>query len=106
MKFIFKIKIKEGHTEQEYIDVWKRGSAVIQKMEGAQGTALHRKIGELGTLLAIATWESKEARDAAMKKLQEVDPETRRIIDAHKEYGETDSKMLGNFEEIERVNPH
>ena len=103
MKFIFKIKIKEGHSEQEYIDAWKKGSAIIQASEGAQGTALYRKIGEPGTLIAIATWESKEARDTAMKKLKEVEPTIRAILDKHTEYGNREN--LGNFEEVGRVDP-
>lgn len=103
MKFIFEVKIKKGHTEQEYIDAWKKGSAIIQNSEGAKGTVLYRKINESGTLIAIAEWESKEVRDAAMKKLDEGGLEMRELLDKHKEYGDTN--MLGNFEEIARVNP-
>ena len=101
MKFIFTIKIKEGHSEQEYIDAWKKGSAIIQKSEGAQGTVLYRKIGEPGTLIAIATWKSKALRDIAMKKLDETEPEIQIILNRHKEHGATE--VIGNFEEIDRV---
>lgn len=103
MKFIFTIKIKEGHSEKEYIDAWKKGSAIIQTSEGAQGTVLYRKIGEPGTLIAIATWKSKALRDIAMKKLDEAEPEIRMVLNKHKEYGATE--ILGNFEEIDRVDP-
>ena len=40
MKFIFKIKIKKWHTEKQYVDAWKKGSAIIQKSKGALGTTL------------------------------------------------------------------
>lgn len=103
MKFIFKIKIREGHTEQEYIEAWKKGSAIIQNSEGAKGTILYRKINETETLIAIAEWESKELRDKAMKKLDEADAEIQKVLNRHKEYGETE--ILGNFEEIGRVIP-
>ena len=102
MKFIFKIKIKDGHTEQEYIDAWKKGSTVIQKSVGAKGTVLHRKIGEPGILIAIAEWESKELRDIAMKKLGS-NSELQVVLNNHKEFGETE--ILGHFEEIEIVEP-
>lgn len=41
-----------------------RASEIIQRAPGAQGTRLHRRIGDPSRLLAIATWESKSARDA------------------------------------------
>ena len=101
MKFIFTVKIKEGHTEQEYIDAWKNGSSIIQKSLGAKGTTLYRKIGEPGNLIAIAEWDSKEARDAAMKKLDEADEKTKKILKRHRDFGET--KILGNYEEVASV---
>ena len=102
MKFIFKIRIKDGHTEQEYIDAWRKGSAIIQNSLGAQGTVLYRNMSEPRMLIAIAEWESKELRDKAMKKLGEVaDAEIQKILNRHKDHGETE--ILGNFEEVERV---
>ena len=97
MKFVFEVRIKAGHTEDEYIEAWKNGSAIIQKQPGAQGTKLHRKIGEPGVLLAIASWESKEARDVATRNLEKVDPQTREILDKHKRYG--DITVIGAFED-------
>ncbi len=101
MKFIFKIKIKENCSEQEYIEAWKKGSTIIQKSQGAKGTKLYRKISEPGALIAIADWESKELRDVAMKRLDQEAPEIQVILNRHKEFGETE--VLGNFEEIESV---
>lgn len=101
MKFIFTIRIKEGHSEAEYIDAWKKGSAIIQQSTGAKGTILYRNLNEPNTFIAIAEWESKEARDAAMKKLQEEGIEVQTLLKKHKDFGNTET--LGNFEEIARV---
>lgn len=88
MKYIFEVKIKSGHTVEEYASAWKRGSEVIQKMSGAHGTRLHRKIGDPNSLLAIAEWDSKEARDKAMEDLENSDEATKEIIYKHREFGE------------------
>lgn len=67
MKYIFEVRIKEGHTAEEYADIWLRASELIQRAPGARGTELHRKIGDPNTLIAIASWESKAHRDAMEK---------------------------------------
>jgi heme-degrading monooxygenase HmoA len=64
MKFIFEVHIKPGHTAEQYAATWVRVSELLQRAPGAQGTRLHRKIGDPNRLLAIASWESKGARDA------------------------------------------
>ncbi|MCA1766684.1 MAG: antibiotic biosynthesis monooxygenase [Idiomarina sp.] len=64
MKYIFQVRIKEGHTAEEYADAWVRASEIIQQAPGARGTELHQKIGDDKTLIAIASWDSKEQRDA------------------------------------------
>src|SRR6266699_1839907 len=97
MKFIFIVRVKPGHTEEEYINAWKTGSNIIQKEPGAQGTKLYRKVGKSGEFIAIATWESKDARDKAFAHLKTVDAQTSELLDKHKEYGET--TVLGFFEE-------
>ena len=56
MKFIFEVRMKPGYTLEEYADAWIRASEIIQRTPGAHGTYLHRKIGSIDTLLAIATW--------------------------------------------------
>lgn len=80
MKFIFQVRLKPGRTAEEYAESWVRASRIIQQAPGARGTQLHRKIGDPTTLLAIASWESLEARnrrddylkpDAAMRKVLE-----------------------------------
>jgi hypothetical protein len=64
MKYLFEVRIKEGHTVEEYADAWVRASELIQKHAGARGTELRRKLGEPDKLLAIASWDSKADRDA------------------------------------------
>lgn len=102
MKFIFKVKVKKGHTKKQYIDAWKRGSTLIQKSTGAQGIILYQNKDKPNSLLAIATWKSKKARDAAMKQLHRSNPKTKEIITAHRKHADT--IVIGNFEEIAAVN--
>lgn len=64
MKFIFEVHIKPGHRAEEYADAWVRASKIIQQAPGARGTELHRKIDDPNVLIAIASWESKQQRDA------------------------------------------
>ncbi|WP_404396495.1 antibiotic biosynthesis monooxygenase family protein [Idiomarina loihiensis] len=64
MKYIFQVRIKEGHTAEEYAEAWVKASKIIQQAPGARGTELHRKVGDDKTLIAIASWHSKEKRDA------------------------------------------
>ncbi len=98
MRFIFQIRIKQGRTLEEYVEAWKRASAVIQRMPGARGTRLHRAIGDPRVLLAIAEWDSKEARDRAMARLRE-DPTAVEAIGQHLDFGEF--SLVGEFEEAE-----
>lgn len=97
MKYIFEIVIKPGHQVDEYVAAWKRGSAIIQKRPGARGTRLYRKIGEPNRLLAIAEWDSKEARDKAMTDLDNLDEETKNWVHKHEEFGEF--IQIGAFDE-------
>jgi quinol monooxygenase YgiN len=64
MTYIFEVKLKPGHTAEQYATVWIKVSEVLQRAPGALGTRLHRKLGDSSRLLAIATWESKAHRDA------------------------------------------
>lgn len=98
MKFIFHVKIKPGHTAEEYAKVWIRASEIIQSKPGARGTRLHRTIGDPNTLLAIAEWDSKEARDAAMAELDD-DDRMRPFSAQHREIGEF--VYVGQYEDAE-----
>lgn len=98
MKFIFEVHIKPGHTAEQYAEAWVRASEIIQRAPGARGTRLHRKIGDPTRLLAIASWDSKAARDA-----MEHAPDSRvtAIIRAAAEH--CDVRLIGEFEEPEWV---
>ena len=63
MYYIFEVHLQPGYSAEQYADGWTRASRIIQQFPGAQGTRLHRKIGDPSVLLAIATWESKDVRD-------------------------------------------
>ncbi|MBI5405064.1 MAG: antibiotic biosynthesis monooxygenase [Candidatus Kerfeldbacteria bacterium] len=101
MKFIFQVKLRPGHSEHDYIEAWKNSSAIIQPSDGAEGTWLYRKIGQPDTFLAIANWESIEARDEAMKKLSESGAEIQSVYKKHNEHGTI--HIVGTFEEVANV---
>ena len=96
MKFIFQVRVKPPYTVEEYAESWVRASEVIQQTPGARGTRLHRKIGDPNVLLAIASWESKEARDA---KDDLRDETVRAILEKHAVHCEF--KLVGEFEDAE-----
>lgn len=96
MKFIFEVRMKPGYTVAEYADAWVQASEVIQQTPGALGTRLHRKIGEPDVLLAIASWESKAARDAKDDSRDEL---VRSILEKHARSCEI--TVIGEFEEPE-----
>lgn len=96
VKFIFEVKVKPGFSVEQYAANWIRASEIIQRTPGALGTRLHRKLGEPRTLLAIASWESKAARDAKDDNRDEV---VRSILAEHAEKCEI--TIIGEFEEPE-----
>ncbi len=98
MHFIFEVHIRPGYTAEQYAEAWVRASRLIQRAPGARGTRLHRKIGQPDVLLAIATWETKAARDA-MEARQ--DEEIRSIIAGQAEF--VDVRVIGEFEAPEWV---
>jgi heme-degrading monooxygenase HmoA len=99
--FVFEVHVCPGHSAEAYAAAWVRASEIIQQAPGARGTRLHRKIGDDHSLLAIASWDSKAARDA-----MEASPsaEVRRIIAEQAEF--VDVRVIGEFEEPDWiVNP-
>jgi hypothetical protein len=93
MYFIFEVRIKDGYRAEDYASVWLRASKLIQRSPGARGTRLHRKVGDPSVLLAIATWESKEARDAMEEELAQGIAD---LIDSQSDY--VDIRLIGEFE--------
>jgi heme-degrading monooxygenase HmoA len=96
MKFIFEVRVKPGYSVEEYGDAWVRASEIIQQAPGAQGTYLHRKIGDPNSVLAIAHWDTKRARDA---KDDRRDSTVRAILEKHAETCEI--TVIGEFEDPE-----
>lgn len=84
VKFIFAAQVLPNFTEEQYVKAWQRGSAIIQRQKGAMGTILHRG-AKPGNLLAIASWESTEARETAMQQLSQADSETQEILSKHEQ---------------------
>lgn len=98
MHFIFEVHVKPGHSAEQYADAWVRASRLIQQSPGARGTRLHRKIGDPAVLLAIATWESKEIRDAMEARQPDA---VREIIKEQAEF--VDIRVIGEFADAEWV---
>ncbi len=96
MKFIFEVRMKPGFSVEEYARGWLEASRIMQQTPGAKGTFLHRKIGDPDTVLAIAHWESKEARD---RKDDDSSETVRRILEKHARHCEI--RVIGEFEEPE-----
>src|SRR5262249_51768213 len=92
------VRIRPGHTAEEYAEKWLAASEILQRAPGARGTLLHRKIGDPNTLLAIASWDSKAARDAREAFLQP-DAAMRKVLDAH--LGLVDFELIGEVEDPE-----
>ena len=101
MIYVFEVGIRPGYTAEAYADAWVRASEIIQSAPGARGTRLHRKIGDPGVLLAIASWESKMDRDAMESAPSAT---VRRIIEGEAAF--VDIRVIGEFEDPEWiVNP-
>lgn len=94
MIFVFEVRIRPGHAVEAYAEAWVRASRIIQRAPGARGTRLHRKIDDPDALLAIASWESKPARDAAEAQR---DPRVQEILDTQARC--VDIRILGAFED-------
>lgn len=94
MIFVFEVRIRPGHSAEAYAEAWVEASRIIQSQAGARGTHLHRKIGSPDRLIAIASWESKSARDAAEAKR---DPRVQAILDEQARC--VDIEIIGEFED-------
>jgi heme-degrading monooxygenase HmoA len=94
MIFVFEVRIRPGHTAEEYAEAWVRASRIIQSAPGARGTRLHRKIGDPNTLLAIASWDSKRERDTAEANR---DPRVQAILNAQSRAVEI--RIVGEFDD-------
>ena len=98
MKYIFEVRIKPGYRAEQYADAWVRVSQILQQAPGARGTHLHRMIGDPDRLIAIASWESKSARDAMESHR---DSAVHEILKEAAQYCEI--SIIGEFDEPEWV---
>ena len=98
MIFVFEVLLRPGHTAEEYAADWVRASEIIQSAPGARGTRLHRRIGDPTRLLAIASWDSKAARD---RQESARDPRVQRILDLQARAVEV--RVVGEFDDPEWV---
>ena len=96
MHYLFEVIAKPGYHIDQYARAWVAASELIQKAPGARGTRLHRKIGDDRSALAIATWESKTARDASSASLPE---QVQEIIESQAPF--VDIHFIGEFENPE-----
>jgi hypothetical protein len=65
MIYLFTVTLTDpDYAPEDYAEAWVRASEHIQRCPGARGTKLHRSLDDPRRLLAIASWESKEHRDA------------------------------------------
>ncbi len=98
MHFVFEVHVHPGYRAEQYAEAWVRASEMIQRAPGARGTRLHRKIGDPQVLLAIASWESKAARDAMEAQTSQA---IRDIIAEQAQF--VDVRVIGEFEDAEWV---
>lgn len=98
MIYVFEVEIRPGYTADQYAEAWVRASELIQQAPGARGTRLHRKIGDPGRLLAIASWDSKAARDAMEDRPED---DIRSIIESQAPYVRINT--IGEFDDPDWV---
>ena len=98
MIFVFEVRVRPGHTAEQYAAAWRSASEIIQSAPGACGTRLHRKIGDPHALLAIASWDSKPERDRADENR---DPRVQAILDEQAEAVEI--RIVGEYEDPEWI---
>lgn len=96
LKFVFSIRVKPGFTVEEYAANWVIASKVMQNNPGAMGTRLYRDMNDPTRVLAIASWESREARNRKDDSQSEV---VRKILAEHEE--KCEFTFIGEFEDAE-----
>jgi len=96
MKFIFEVLLDPGFTAEEYAQNWVKASEIIQQNPGANGTYLHRDLNWPDRLLAIAHWDSREARDEKDDNKSEL---VRTILAEHAK--KCQINVIGEFDEPE-----
>ena len=104
-KYIFQVKVRAGE-DAAFIESWHNGSIPIQKSLGAMGTRLHKKRGDEHTYVAIAEWESREARQAAFAELDKPGNPLGQEMEKwghNEDFGEV--TLIAEVDEIDKVFP-
>ena len=94
--YIFEIHVDPDYSAEQYAEAWIAASRIIQQSKGACGTRLHRNLDDPSKLIAIASWDSKEARDASTKLM---DDDVLDIIKGQAPF--VDIRIIGEFAEAE-----
>jgi hypothetical protein len=101
-RFVFMIRFRSEEDLQDYMRLWRDSSEIIQdESPGARGTKLHRLEGDVPAVLAIAEWESREARDRAFAALSEKYPPDHLVF----QRGKGEVTIIGHADEIDVVFP-
>lgn len=101
-RIIFRHTLIPG-KEKEFKDDWKKGSDIIQTYPGARGTKLFNDLENPDVVVAIAEWDSKTARDAAMAELEKR-PDAEMVLRGHEKFV-SKFEILGSLELIAESNP-
>lgn len=83
-RVIFEHHPKAG-MEEQFIKQWQTGSDIIQTYPGACGTLLFRSLDNPNVLYAMAEWESKAARDAAVEEMSKRE-DAEWLLHAHEQF--------------------
>lgn len=105
-RFIWKIKLNDDVTEEEFITHWRDSSTILQEYPGAKGTHLHRVRGEDRNFFAVAEWETQELRDAMQAEIDAGETERAKRwqeFAKNDSFGLIDVRLAG--EEIDNVLP-
>ncbi len=105
-RFIWKIKLSDKVTDDEFIKHWHDSSAVLQEFPGARGTLIHKARDEDRTYFLVAQWESQEARDKMQAEINAGETERAQRwqkFPKNETFGEHQARFAG--EEIGSVMP-
>jgi hypothetical protein len=103
-RFVFMVRFEQKADMDAYIAFWKEMSTLIQQEHGARGTRLHRVKGERFTVLAIAEWESKDARVRAYEEIMAKYPPDHKIHWQPYRFG-GEHVFIVEADEIEKILP-
>lgn len=105
-RFIWKIKLADSVTDDQFIKHWHNASVILQEYPGARGTLIHKARDEERTYFLVAQWESQEFRDKMQSEIDAGQTELAKRWHAfprNETFGEIQVVMAG--EEIGSVEP-